>query len=352
MKQNYKPMFFFIDTLKNYTFPDETIFIFDTHTEKLFSQYISSRYIVTIPAGEEHKTISSAILILEYATKNNLTRNVTFCAIGGGLVCDITAFCASIYKRGANLVLVPTTILSMVDAAIGGKTGCNFLEVKNGIGTFYTPKAIIFCFTLLETLPHIEFKNGIAEIIKIGLLKQKKIIDILEKTEPQQFNIVTKHLIDIIKLAIHAKLKIVSKDFTEKNIRALLNFGHTFAHALESISHFAISHGEAVAWGIYQELKLGYTFQITERSYLDYVKKVVTSFGFETSFFHSSARKIFDNEDDFGMQLIEQMKHDKKNKDTRIAVVTQQKLMSNTLLLIEYDKLIELIKKIKGDSLC
>ncbi|MCD4796751.1 MAG: 3-dehydroquinate synthase, partial [Candidatus Cloacimonetes bacterium] len=167
--------------------------------------------------------------------------------IGGGITTDITSFAASTYMRGCRLVLIPTTFLAMIDAAIGGKTAVNFNGIKNNIGTFYPAEKIIISTEFLKTLPEKEMKNGWAECLKMSLIKKSSLYDLLlSKADINK----------IIKKTIELKISICVKDPEDRGERRLLNLGHTFAHIIESISDYEISHGTAVSVGIRAAAKL------------------------------------------------------------------------------------------------
>jgi 3-dehydroquinate synthase len=184
--------------------------------------------------------------------KRKIGRDTLFIALGGGTVTDLIGFLASTYMRGVPLILIPTTLLGMVDAAIGGKTAVDTPFGKNLIGSFYLPKAILIDLRMLHTLPEKEMKNGLSEILKYGLIQNREI---WEKCVHWR-----KELLFLIRESIHCKIKIVAEDFEEKKgLRRVLNFGHTVGHSLELISEYKMTHGEAVALGCMAESYLSHS---------------------------------------------------------------------------------------------
>ncbi len=213
---------------------------------------------IIINDGEQYKNIKTVNLITSKLLKYKVDRNDTLIAFGGGVIGDIVGFSASIMLRGINFIQIPTTLLSQVDSAVGGKTGINTKEGKNLIGTFYQPRLVISDVSLLKTLPKREILSGYAEIIKYGLIMDKKFLNWLLANESklQKFN--KKYLIEAVFRSCKNKAIIVRKDEKEKNIRAILNLGHTFGHAIEAVNNYqkSLTHGEAVSIGIMMALDM------------------------------------------------------------------------------------------------
>lgn len=276
--------------------------------------------LVILGPGEKFKTIQSVLSIVETAINANFSRNDIFVSIGGGVLSDITAFAASIYKRGINVQFVPTTLLSMVDACIGGKTGCDFDNYKNMIGSFFPAEKIYYFPEFIKTLSENQFLSGLAEAIKTALLYDKEMVFLFEN-EAEKIKMRDTALLDkIIKKCAATKALVVEKDFTEKNIRSFLNLGHTFAHALETISGLGtISHGEAVAWGISRTTKLSRHLEYCSESFRERVFSLLETYGYETSFIPPILQG-----GDKANRLIEIMKKDKKNNSSAIRLVLQK----------------------------
>jgi 3-dehydroquinate synthase len=209
--------------------------------------------IIYAPEGESSKNINVALKVLDVLYKNKASKNDLFICLGGGVITDLGGFCASVYKRGMRLVLVPTTLLGMVDAAIGGKNGLNFKHAKNIIGTVFFPESVIVKEEFLSTLPEDEFLNGLSEIFKIALVRDEKFYYQLCS------GYYKKNISRTIRKAIQLKKEITDKDPYEKHIRKVLNFGHTLGHAIEA--HYqrenkTVAHGKAVATGMVLEIFL------------------------------------------------------------------------------------------------
>lgn len=206
-----------------------------------------------LPAGEQHKTLAALQQIYDTAQQHRLERRATFIALGGGVVGDMTGFAAATWLRGVNFVQVPTTLLAMVDAAIGGKTGVNHPQGKNLIGAFYQPRAVCIDPQVLATLPEREFRAGLAEVIKYGVIWDADLFQQLEAAPRlDSYAALSPDLLQaILYRSCQAKAEVVSKDEKEAGLRAILNYGHTIGHAIESLTHYQqFVHGEAVAIGM------------------------------------------------------------------------------------------------------
>ncbi len=215
---------------------------------------------ILINDGERYKNIDTINFITSKLFKYKVDRNDTLIAFGGGVIGDIVGFTASITLRGINFVQIPTTLLSQVDSAVGGKTGVNTKQGKNLIGTFYQPKLVISDVSLLKTLSKRQILSGYAEIIKYGLIMDKKFLNWLLDNELKLEKLDKKYLIEAVFHSCKNKTIIVRKDEREKNIRAILNLGHTFGHAIETINNYqkSLTHGEAVSIGIMMALEMSF----------------------------------------------------------------------------------------------
>jgi len=226
---------------------DHILFIIDQDVHKLFPELVGSvteNYPCYLIRSEEKvKDLSTVTEIYKFLQKHKANRSSVICGIGGGIVTDIAGFAASTYMRGCRLKLVPTTLLAMVDAAIGGKTAVNFSNFKNNIGTFFPAEEVIIIPDLLQSLPDVEYRNGLAECIKISLVKPGDLYDLLLDSEQK----VTRQ---IIEKAMDLKFSLCTLDPEDKNERRVLNLGHTFGHVLETLTGFTIPHGLAIALGI------------------------------------------------------------------------------------------------------
>ena len=215
---------------------------------------IESALIIEIKSGEQYKNISTCSFIWEQLTINNFDRNSLLINLGGGVIGDMGGFCAATYKRGLEFIHIPTTLLAMVDASVGGKLGIDFKGFKNQIGLFNNPKAVLISSVFLETLAESELKSGFAEVVKHALISDNSLWLKLKNTPFTDLD-----WEDIIDTSIQIKNKIVLADPFEKGERKKLNFGHTFGHAIESYyleKRTPISHGKAVFMGMILEAEI------------------------------------------------------------------------------------------------
>ena len=205
---------------------------------------------IVFPAGERAKTLETYVELVRGFAALGLTRADFAIALGGGVVGDLTGFAAATYMRGIGFVQVPTTLLAMVDSSIGGKTGVDIPEGKNLVGAFHLPKRIVRDVEFLKTLPEKEMKNGLAEMIKTAVLFDPEMFQRIEDLAGLESLDLIEKLAPLVERCAQWKQKIVAEDFKEGGRRKLLNLGHTFGHAIELASDFAIPHGEAVAIGM------------------------------------------------------------------------------------------------------
>lgn len=214
----------------------------DSNVMPIYGSKFNNAYKLTIKAGEKHKNLKTIELILKTLQRLGFTRSDTVVGLGGGVVGDMAAFASSIYMRGIRYVACPTSLLAMIDSSVGGKTGVDFLGSKNMVGSFYQPSLVICDTDCLKTLPEREIKNGMGEAVKYAVLTgdEEMLSDCLSADKVEAF----------IGKCITAKKEIVEADEKDKGVRALLNLGHTFGHAIEKLSRFKIAHGVAVAMGI------------------------------------------------------------------------------------------------------
>ena len=230
---------------------------------------IENALIIEIKSGEEYKNISTCNFIWEQLTINNFDRNALLINLGGGVIGDIGGFCAATYKRGLEFIHIPTTLLSMVDASVGGKVGIDFKGFKNQIGIFNNPNAVLIYPKFLETLDENELKSGFAEVVKHALILDDSLWLKLKNTPFTDLD-----WEDIIDTSLQIKNKIVLADPFEKGERKKLNFGHTFGHAIESYyleKRTPISHGEAVFMGMILETKISDLSETEKNEIKNYV---------------------------------------------------------------------------------
>ncbi|MDR0685205.1 MAG: 3-dehydroquinate synthase [Spirochaetaceae bacterium] len=275
--------------------PDRVILVCDTNTAELAEGVKGGvdAAVCVLPAGESAKTWQSVEKILRAAGEAGLGRDGALVAVGGGVVSDLSAFAASVYKRGAGLVIVTTTLLGMVDAALGGKTGFDMFGIKNFAGTFYPARHVYMPLAALGTLPSREWRSGLAELIKTLMLDDSFYA---EETRRQLLALkgaltggsapppITEAAATLIDRSAAVKGRIAQNDPEERGgERMLLNLGHTFAHALESAAGLGrLSHGEAVAWGLSRACALGEELGVTPPERAEAVRAVLEELGYET----------------------------------------------------------------------
>jgi len=230
--------------------------IFQLYGERAIASLKAASFEVAsyiLPDGEHYKTLASIENLYNTALENRLERSATMVALGGGVIGDMTGFAAATWLRGINFIQVPTTLLAMVDAAIGGKTGVNHPQGKNLIGAFHQPRLVLIDPDVLQTLPTREFRAGMAEVIKYGVIWDAQLFAELEVSQRlDEMGYIQSELIDsILTRSCQAKADVVSKDEKEAGLRAILNYGHTIGHAVESLTGYTqVLHGEAVAIGM------------------------------------------------------------------------------------------------------
>lgn len=306
------------------------------------SYQVGSDTLVCLGAGEVFKTIDSVLKIVATALDAGLQRTGLFVGIGGGVICDMTAFAASIFKRGAQLELVPTTLLSMVDASVGGKTGCDFDSYKNMIGTFYPASKIHIFRAFIQSLPESEYNSGLAETLKTALLYAPKLFYILQNQYEEIENRDKDIVGQLIRRCIIAKANIVEKDLTETGLRMQLNFGHTFGHALETCAGLGkITHGAAIAWGMGRALELSVLLGHCEPEYRDEVQEVLTKYGWETKAYHPALDLAGISPQAAPEKLLAAMKKDKKNASSKIRCILQREINSTLIEEVPEDMLIK-----------
>jgi len=232
--------------------------ITDSKVKKLyadaFCRYLKKNNIeaevFSFPFGERSKNLNTIEQLTEKMLNKNFTRKDAIIALGGGVTGDIAGFLASIYMRGIPYIQIPSTLLAMVDSSVGGKTGVNLKSGKNLIGTFNQPAAVFIDISYLKTLAEKQIKNGLAEIIKYGVIKDKKLFNFIEQNLEKIIRLEETAIRKVIKRSIEIKAKIVEEDEKEKGKRMILNYGHTYGHAIEKSSNYKLLHGFAISIGM------------------------------------------------------------------------------------------------------
>lgn len=260
--------------------------VYDLYGKTLASSLSDSGFEIIeiiLPDGEEYKNLSSVEKIYEQLLKTRFDRRSVMIALGGGVIGDITGYAASTYMRGIDFIQVPTTLLAQVDSSVGGKTGVNHTLGKNMIGTFWQPRLVWVDISTLHTLSHRNFLAGIAEIIKYGIIWDSAFFNFLEKKRETLLSLNPDDIIHIIRRSCEIKADVVSRDERETGLRAILNFGHTIGHAIETATGYTtFLHGEAVAIGMHVEAILAREAGLIGSDEVSRIQHLLKTFGLPT----------------------------------------------------------------------
>ena len=307
----------------------DSFFTVSNNTNNVFNEFIesvkkstASVKLIGIPGGDKTKSIDQLNKILEIALAYEIDRQSVIIAFGGGVIGDIAGFAASVLLRGINFIQVPTTLLSQVDSSVGGKTGINSNIGKNLIGSFHQPLAVLTDTSILKTLPDREFRAGFAEVIKYGLIKDLKFFNWLKQEYKRILNHDKNSLQTVISKSCKIKAEIIKHDEKEGAERALLNLGHTFAHAIESFGNYdgRVIHGEAVAIGICLAFKLSNKLCFCSKGDTEEVINL-----FHKSKLPTSLNEI-KNLSFTTSEMIEKFKFDKKNRQNELTFILNKKI--------------------------
>ncbi len=324
-----------IDKLPKLKLDKKVAIITNPKVSGLHLKYLLSKleakevYIVTLPDGEEYKNFDTLNFLLERLFDHQLDRKSMLIAFGGGVIGDITGFAASIFQRGIDFIQIPTTLLSQVDASVGGKTGINNRYGKNLIGAFWQPRAVYIDTHFLKTLPNREFGAGVAEIIKMAVTFDKDFFEWIEINSLED----EENLKLAIKRSVEIKADVVAKDEKESGLRAALNYGHTFAHVIENETGYKrYLHGEAVAIGMVMANMLAQDLALLSKQESLRVKKMLEKYNLPTSY------KIKDVD-----SFYEQFFLDKKSQDRKIKFILPNHI-GNFVIKDDIDE--EIVKKV------
>ncbi len=331
----------FIDKLNDLYFDTKVVIVTNPTVSGFHLDYLKDKLkakeltVCTIPDGEEYKHLKTIEDILEHCFTQRLDRKSLLIAFGGGVIGDMTGFASSIYQRGIDFVQIPTTLLSQVDASVGGKTGINNKFGKNLVGAFHQPKAVYIDPSFLDTLPKREFGAGVAEIVKMAVTFNKDFFEWLEQNDlNNKENIKT-----AILKSVQTKASVVSQDEKEHGIRAALNYGHTFGHVIENETNYdTFLHGEAVGIGIIMANALAVKLNLMSEDDALRVKNLLEKYDIPTSY------EIKDVED-----FYEHFFLDKKSLDNKIKFILARGI-GDCLITNEVSKE-EVIEVLKGFSL-
>jgi len=297
---------------------------------------------IIIPSGENNKNIDTLQFIWKKLLQIGADRKSLLINLGGGVIGDIGGFSASTFMRGIDFINIPTTLLAQVDESVGGKTMIDFANIKNIVGTFYQPTAVLFDIQTLQTLPQNQFLSGFAEIIKHGIIKDKTYFDLVTSKKPTAFT--DDEIIAIITKSCELKAEIVQEDEKESSTRKLLNFGHTIGHAVEAISletDKPLLHGEAVSIGMVAEAVLANKIGLLATSDTEIIKKSLLNAGLPT-----------DIPDYELAQIIKKMRSDKKNIDDIINFTLITQIGNGIINQSVSDKILtECIKSLQANNI-
>jgi 3-dehydroquinate synthase len=303
------------------------VVVFDANTARLFGTGVADPVLLDDRDGAKHWASVERVLLA--ALERGVDRGGEIVAVGGGAVCDVAGFAASIYLRGVRLTLVPTTVTAMVDAALGGKTGINLRQGKNQVGTFYPAHSLVVVPRVVARLPDSDYLDGLAEVIKTAMLGDARLLALLERRREAVLAREPELVKELVSRCIAVKARFVAHDLREERgaepgpdgtSRAFLNLGHTFGHALESASGFAWTHGAAVAWGMGRALRLGRRLGLTNAAYADRVERLLRAYGYRLTAPEASPES-----------LLAAMRSDKKRSGNELRFVLQHDLEQTEL---------------------
>lgn len=298
------------------------------HLEKTAQSLEKSGFEVcsfVFPAGEESKNLGTLGDILNFLAKNHFSRKDTVFALGGGVTGDITGFAAATYMRGINFVQLPTSLLASVDSSVGGKTAVDLPAGKNLAGAFYQPGFVLFDIDVLKTLPEEYYQDGMAEVIKYAMIRGKGIEKLLQNPE--------ENLEEIIARCVEIKRDIVNEDEFEGGVRKILNFGHTAGHAIEKAANFTLSHGRAVAMGMYIVTNAWEKRGMCKRGTCDALTELLDRFGLEKNCPYSAEI------------LSENARNDKKAESDGVSLIVPISLGECEIIKVTIDELLQIFKE-------
>jgi 3-dehydroquinate synthase len=251
------------------------------HGEKLRGQFAGKPWEVLIfPGGEANKRLAAVESLAEQVMERGADRTSIVIGFGGGIVTDVSGFLAAIFMRGIPILQVPTTLLAQVDAGTGGKTGVNMVSGKNLLGSFHHPLAVLIDPDVLATLPPREYRAGLFEVIKCGIIRDRQLFDLLEHQRDEVLALQPAVTDQLIGAAVKIKAEVVTADEREGDLRRILNFGHTIGHAIEAeTAYVRLLHGEAVAWGMLAATKLAELTGTLKGAEADRIARVIVSYG-------------------------------------------------------------------------
>jgi len=292
----------------------------------------------TVNAGEKAKSLQQVEMIIDYAVEHKLDRSSSIVALGGGVIGDLAGLVAAIYMRGISFIQIPTTILAH-DSSVGGKVGVNHRLGKNLIGAFYQPKLVYYDTAFLSSLPMREVYAGLSEVIKHALIDSKEFADWLNINSHNLLNLHSEEIVEALYRGISIKANIVMQDEREEGIRALLNFGHTLAHVIETISNYKYLHGEAVAIGMVFAARIANKIGEFSQEEVQFIKQLIEQFHLPTAF-----SKSYETE-----SMLEIMLRDKKFTQGKIRMIIPKEIgQTNIIDQIDENIVMQVLEEMKS----
>lgn len=275
--------------LEDINAPKKLLVVTDSNVQKLYADEVNGLLlqngydsdVYVLEAGEENKNMDSILGICKACIDHEMDRKSMIVALGGGVVGDMAGFAAAIYMRGIDFVQIPTTLLSQSDSSVGGKTGIDFMNSKNILGAFHQPKLVYINVGTLKTLPKEQFVSGMGEVIKHGIIRNADFFDYLEENSDKIKTLESETLIKMDKINCSVKADVVEQDEKENGLRAILNFGHTIGHAVESAYNFKMTHGECVGIGMVGASYIAYKRGIIETENLNRIENILRLYDFK-----------------------------------------------------------------------
>jgi len=330
-----------IDEIRKLTDPADTIIVTDENIKRLYSEKLEGYRVIVIGTGEKIKTFETVEDIVAKLIEYGAGRKSFLLAVGGGIVCDIAGFAASVFMRGIRFGFVSTSVLSQVDASVGGKNGVNVRGLKNMMGVFNQPEFVICDHDMLSTLPDIEYTNGLGEVVKSACLNDREFFEYLEKNTDRIIAKESEVLHEIIKKSVIFKASVVEQDEKESGLRKILNLGHTIGHGLEKTG--TIPHGFAIAAGMgaAAEISVEMGFLVKETAHR--IRKLIDSLGLDSELKNAVKQEQLDS-------LIAAMASDKKKEGDSVDFILLEDIGRPVIKKIEIPELRKILTKIlRGD---
>ncbi len=335
-------------TLEQKKVKGDIFIITDENVSRLWAERIKtsigsnfSSDIIQIPAGEDQKNLTTIEGLARKLVKMKADRSSTLMAVGGGVIGDITGFLASVYMRGVPFINIPTTLLAQVDSSVGGKTGVDLPEGKNLVGTFYQPSLVFTDVEFLSTLPDEEFLNGMAEVIKYGIILNEAFFTLLERNISKVLLREPRLMLEIVSRSCTLKRDVVEKDEKESGLRRILNFGHTIGHSIEAASNYTIKHGWAVAMGMVAASHIALEKGLIKTNSVYRIERLIKGLGLPVRIPNNFVPEI----------LLEKLTYDKKRVGSTLHWVLPVEIGRVEIVKeVTHDEVLNVIKKLQDSD--